>query len=159
MRQGLAGHARAACSGTCLQRPRLRPRWVACSAGQRPRWEAAGLAAGLTALGCLLAPAAQAAAGGDPGASAHWHPVAADLNSLASGENEQFWKNFVQYGRFFTSVLVRAECRSLHVRGGGLHRPPCAARSWARPTSRSSQSATCCSGRAQPCWSSLPLPA
>ena len=33
-----------------------------------------------------------------------YRPVAADLGNLA--ENENFWQNFIQYGRFFTSVLV-----------------------------------------------------
>ena len=119
--QRAASHAQAGCSPHCYsQRPPSARRGV-CRASRDSSWQHAGLISGVALLlgSCLLSPAVQAASGGDP--TAHWHPVAADINNLAQGENEQvglpaqlsllpalhrqltlpwpavqFWKNFVQ---------------------------------------------------------------
>lgn len=105
-------HAQASSSHTCQarQQPLQREqRSVRCKAQRHAGWQITAWQAGLglALSSCLLSPAVQAATGADPyHSTAHFHPVAADIGNLA--DNEQFWQNFVQYGRFFTSVLVRA---------------------------------------------------
>ena len=84
---------------------------VACKASPESRADAAragvgvGIAVVLAASG-LCSPAAQAAISQHTSSLPDFTPVAADIGNLA--ENENFWQNFIQYGRFFTSVLVSA---------------------------------------------------
>ena len=81
----------------------------------------------MLAAGLALSPEAQATSSSHSGVD--WQPAAV-LGDLA--DNEDFWANFVQYGRFFTSVLVRLSCMRSTVTDAGAQQR--CARSWGRHT-------------------------
>ncbi|KAK9821931.1 hypothetical protein WJX81_003796 [Elliptochloris bilobata] len=81
------------------------------------------VAAAALALGtCAWLAQIGGASAGELGAShPAFHPVAADLNQLAEGED--FWSNVGRYGSYFFSVLLGTAYTAVRPIGGLLRKP------------------------------------